>query len=45
MIPPPPRMNFEEACRWNEEMLELFPPKPNRAELNASTKCHVAFVL
>jgi hypothetical protein len=39
------RASFAEAIEWNEEMLELFPPKPKRATLDAEAKCHVEFVL
>ena len=45
MLPHPTRMSFAETCQWNEEMLELFPPKPNRAALDAEAKCHVEFLL
>jgi len=39
------RMTFDQAVRWNEEMLAMFPPKPNRAELDAEAKCHAEFRL
>jgi hypothetical protein len=39
------RMTFEQAVRWNEEMLAMFPPKPNRAALDADAKCHAEFKL
>lgn len=45
MSPHQTRMSFEEACQWNEEMLELFPLKPNRAAFDAEAKCRVEFVL
>ncbi len=45
MLPHESRMPIEEAVRWNEDMLATFPPKPNRAELDARTKCLVEFVL
>lgn len=45
MLPHQTRMSFAAACQWNEEMLELFPPKPNRAAGDAEAKCHVEFVL
>ena len=38
-------MSFEQAVRWNEEMLEMFPPKPNRAALDADAKCFAEFRL
>ena len=37
-------MNFAQAIEWNEDLLELFPPKPNRAELDAKAKCLIPFV-
>ncbi len=37
------RMTFEQAVQWNEEMLAMFPPKPNRASLDADAKSHVEF--
>jgi len=39
------RMTFEQAVQWNEEMLAMFPPKPNRAALDADAKCSVEFRL
>jgi hypothetical protein len=41
----PTRMTFEQAVHWNEEMLETFPPKSNRAAFDANAKCHVEFRL
>ena len=38
-------MTFAQAVEWNEEMLEMFPPKPNRAVLDAEAKCNVEFKL
>jgi hypothetical protein len=38
-------MTFEQAVRWNEEMLAMFPPKPNRGALDADAKCSVEFKL
>lgn len=38
-------MTFEQAVQWNEEMLALFPPKSNRAELDADAKCYAEFTL
>jgi hypothetical protein len=37
------RMTLEQAVQRNEEMLALFPPKPNRAALDADAKCEVEF--
>jgi len=45
MAPHNARMTFEQAVRWNEEMLSIFPPKPNRAALDAAAKCDVEFRL
>ena len=45
MVPREARMTFEQAVQWNEEMLAIFPPKPNRAALDADAKCHVEFKL
>jgi hypothetical protein len=38
-------MTFEEACRWNEEMLGLFPPRPGRSAERVKTKCPTPFEL
>jgi len=35
---------FAEAVQWNEEMLEMFPPKSNRAALDIEAKCDIEFV-
>jgi hypothetical protein len=43
--PHPRRMSFEEACRWNEEMLDLFPPKLERCAERFKTKCPTPFRL
>ena len=45
MVPHEWRMAFEQAVQWNEEMLALFPPKANRAALDADAKCHAEFAL
>jgi len=45
MTPHNARMTFEQAVRWNEEMLSLFPPKQDRAARDADTKCTVEFRL
>jgi hypothetical protein len=37
------RMTFEEAVRWNEEALALFPPKQRGGD--SRTPCPVEFVL
>lgn len=38
-------MTFAEACRWNEEMLTLFPPRPDGAERRVKERCEVEFVI
>lgn len=45
MAPHPNRRTFEEAVHWNEEMLAIFPAKPDRAALDAEVKCHVEFII
>ncbi len=45
MAPRQGRMAFEEAVQWNEDMLAMFPQKPNRAGLDADAKCYVEFSL
>ena len=45
MAPHQSRMTFAQAVQWNEEMLEMFLPKPNRATLDAEAKCNVEFKL
>ena len=45
MAPHETRMSFEQAVQWNEEMLAMFPLKPNRAALDADLKCNVEFRL
>jgi hypothetical protein len=45
MVPHAGRMSFEQAVRWNEEMLAMFPPKPNRPAMDADAKCHAEFRL
>ncbi len=39
------RLTFEEAARWNEEMLSLFPPRKKSPEAEAARRCDVEFVL
>jgi hypothetical protein len=45
MQPHRSRMTFEEAVRWNDEMLSLFPPKAQSPKLAAQRRCNVEFVL
>jgi hypothetical protein len=45
MVPHEVRMTFEQAVQWNEEMLAMFPPKPDRAVRDVDAKCLVEFKL
>jgi len=45
MISHKSRLTFAQAIQWNEEMLEMFPPKSNRAELDSEARCDIEFVL
>jgi hypothetical protein len=45
MLPHRSRMTFEEAVRWNDEMLSLFPQKRMSAKLAAERRCHAEFIL
>ena len=45
MAPHERRLTFEQAVGWNEAMLAMFPPGPNRAALDADAKCPVEFRL
>ena len=45
MLPHRTRKTFEEAVRWNDEMLSLFPPKKKSLNLEAERRCHAEFVL
>jgi hypothetical protein len=39
------RKTFEEAVRWNDEMLTMFPRKKRSAELELERRCDAEFVL
>lgn len=39
------RMTFEEAVRWNDEMLARFPLKKPSPKLEAERRCDVEFIL
>ncbi|HEY1663414.1 MAG TPA: hypothetical protein VGI03_13430 [Verrucomicrobiae bacterium] len=39
------RMTFEQAVRWNEEMLSQFPQKHKLPKLQAECRCHAEFFL
>jgi hypothetical protein len=45
MLPHRSRMTFEEAVRWNDEMLSLFPPKKLSPIWEAERRCDVEFLL
>lgn len=45
MQPHHSRMTFEEAVRWNDEMLSLFPPRKKSPKLEAQRRCNAEFVL
>ena len=43
MKPHKQTMSFAEACQWNEEMLDLFPPRPDSAARRSKSRCEAAF--
>jgi hypothetical protein len=45
MLPHRSHMTFEEAVRWNDEMLSLFPQKKKSAKLAAERRCNTEFIL
>jgi hypothetical protein len=45
MAPHEARMTFAQAVQWNEEMLAMFPPQPNRGAREADLRCNVEFRL
>ena len=45
MLPHRSRMSFEEAVRWNDEMLSLFAPRKSSPKLEAERRCHTEFIL
>lgn len=45
MLPHRTRKTFEEAVRWNDEMLAMFPPRKRSAKLEAERRCHAEFIL
>jgi len=38
-------MTFAEACNWNEQMLAMFPPRPESAERRAKERCRAEFII
>jgi hypothetical protein len=45
MQPHRSRMTLEEAVRWNDEMLALFPAKKLSPKFEAERRCDVEFIL
>jgi hypothetical protein len=45
MLPHRSRMTFEEAVRWNDEMLTMLPRRKKSQKLEAQRRCHAEFVL
>lgn len=45
MRPRRSRKTFEQAVRWNEEMLAMFPPRKRSAKLESERRCDTEFVL
>lgn len=45
MLPHRNSMTFEQAVRWNDETLALFPPKKRSPLLDDQRRCHAEFVL
>ena len=45
MLPHRNRMTFEQAVRWNDETLSLFPRRKKSPKLEAERRCHAEFVL
>ena len=45
MLPHRTHKTLEQAVRWNEEMLAMFPPRKRSAKLEAERRCHAEFVL
>jgi hypothetical protein len=45
MRPHRSRMTFEEAVRWNDEMLSQFPAKNKPPHLEAERRCDTEFIL
>ena len=41
----PPRMTPDEYMVWCEEMMTLFPPRPDSAAQRFKARCEVAFVI
>jgi len=45
MRPRRSRMSFEEAVRWNGEMLAMFRPRKLSSRLEKERRCHAEFIL
>ncbi len=44
MLPHRSRMTFEQAVKWNDEILAMFPRKKNSARFDAANRCHAEFI-
>ena len=45
MLPHRNRMTFEQAVRWNDETLSLFPRRKKSPKLEAERRCHAELAL
>ncbi len=45
LLPHRSRMTFDEAVRWNDEMLAMLPPKKMPSKLETERRCYAEFVL
>jgi hypothetical protein len=45
MVPHRSKMTFEEAIRWNNEMISQFPRKAKSTLLEAERRCDSEFIL
>lgn len=45
MLPHHSRKTFEQAVRWNDEILSLFPRRKPAAKLESERRCHAEFIL
>lgn len=45
MLPHRTRKTFEEAVRWNDEMLSRFPPRKKSPKLEEERRCHAEFII
>jgi len=40
-----PRMSYEQACRYNQDLIAMFPPKSDEEARRWAAKSEVEFVL